>query len=300
MKQLLAERADRIALLEARVENLDQLVEGYRSREQSVVDALSNAHVAAKQRITDAEQKADAILSASQSRADKALSEAQAAADKLLQSAKEESERMLQQAEATLAEYEALFQQYNEAIDRSVRQAKAGAEEYAAFLQARRLDADDAALFATENLSGTLPDPSDSPAQLMHNIYRLQNRDIPAEAPAVRPAAAPAAEPAAAAEPATVAETIVTTVAEPEPEAVIVAEPVAAYEPAPAPLTTPAPKPVYAAPAETPSAEEGAYVPEAEWLPSEDVPTVSTLVSDIGDDDVSLDQLLDEIICSGE
>lgn len=297
MIQLLAERADRIALLEARVENLDQLVEGYRSREQSVVDALSNAHVAAKQRMEDAEQKASAILNASQSRADKAiydaqhqadtvLNEAQSQADKLLQNAKSESERMLQQAEATLAEYEAVFRQYNEALDRSVRQAKAGAEEYAAFLQSRKLESGDAALFAAEDLSGALPDPSDSPAQLMQNIYRLQNRDIPAEAPAVRPA--PAVEPAPIDEPAPVAEIEVEIETVPEPE------------PAPKPLTTPAPKPVYEAADERPFAADEAYVPEAEWLPSEDVPTVSTLVSDIGDDDVSLDQLLDEIICSGE
>ena len=43
MKLLLEERFERIALLETRIDTMDQLVEGYRAREQSVLNALQSA-----------------------------------------------------------------------------------------------------------------------------------------------------------------------------------------------------------------------------------------------------------------
>ena len=43
MKLLLEERFERIALLETRIDTMDQLVEGYRAREQAIFDTLSAA-----------------------------------------------------------------------------------------------------------------------------------------------------------------------------------------------------------------------------------------------------------------
>ena len=40
MKLLLEERFERIALLETRIDTMDQLVEGYRAREQAILDVL--------------------------------------------------------------------------------------------------------------------------------------------------------------------------------------------------------------------------------------------------------------------
>ena len=51
MKLLLEERFERIALLETRIDTMDQLVEGYRAREQSIFDTLS----AAKENAANAE-----------------------------------------------------------------------------------------------------------------------------------------------------------------------------------------------------------------------------------------------------
>ena len=43
MKLLLEERFERIALLETRIDTMDQLVEGYRAREQAILDTLQSA-----------------------------------------------------------------------------------------------------------------------------------------------------------------------------------------------------------------------------------------------------------------
>ena len=51
MQSLLEERSERITLLEQRMETMNQLIDGYRAREQSVIESLSQA-AEATQRIS--------------------------------------------------------------------------------------------------------------------------------------------------------------------------------------------------------------------------------------------------------
>ena len=58
MKLLLEERFERIALLETRIDTMDQLVEGYRAREQAIFDTLSAAKENAAKMLEQAKVKA--------------------------------------------------------------------------------------------------------------------------------------------------------------------------------------------------------------------------------------------------
>ena len=89
MKLLLEERFERIALLETRIDTMDQLVEGYRAREQAILDTLQSA----KERT--AKMLVEAGAEAEQTRA-----KAKAESEELVRLVKEEAERTLRTARA--------------------------------------------------------------------------------------------------------------------------------------------------------------------------------------------------------
>ena len=89
MKLLLEERFERIALLETRIDTMDQLVEGYRAREQAILDTLQSAKERTAKMLTDAGAEAE------QTRA-----KAKAEAEELVRLVKEEAERTLRTARA--------------------------------------------------------------------------------------------------------------------------------------------------------------------------------------------------------
>ena len=61
MKQLLEERFDRIALLETRIDTMEQLIDGYHAREQSLIDTLHTAQSTAKRLVEGARTEAETI-----------------------------------------------------------------------------------------------------------------------------------------------------------------------------------------------------------------------------------------------
>ena len=62
MKQLLEERIERITLLEGRIDTMEQLIEGYRKREQSIIDTLRTAQETAARVTASAETNANGVL----------------------------------------------------------------------------------------------------------------------------------------------------------------------------------------------------------------------------------------------
>jgi len=173
--RLLAEREEKILQLEQRVNTMDALIEGYRDREKALVDALTHAHETAAKVVADAEAKAQAITDS-----------AQAQVDAELERAKRQSAQLLKQTELTVAEYENTIAAYNAALEKAAAEAAANAERFASFSRGKRIASSDLGaeveglheLPLQEALD--LPDPSGSPAQLMQNIYKIQNR-IPPE-----------------------------------------------------------------------------------------------------------------------
>ncbi len=287
MKQLLEERAERIGLLEQRMETLEQLLDGYKAREQAIVDSLSQASETAKSRIADAERRAqqltadaraqaDTLASSARAQADALLGSAQSQADRLLFDARAEKAHMLANTERTVRAYEEKLTAYNADLDRSAAEVQATAARCAAFIKERRIDTGE--LFNEiggganmVELSGAdeLPDPEGDPKTLMQNIYKLQNRDIPDGAGA----------------PPELIEEIIADLG-PRPADI--------EEPEPEPGTAPEPEPE----------PEWQPEPEPEWRPEdepESVPSVSELLPDAdAEEEVSLDALLEEIIASGD
>lgn len=280
----LAEREAHIARLEQRIQTMDGLIEGYHSRETAIVNALTHAHETAAEVVEEAEKRAREILDEAETAAAETRKRAQADADGMLEQARSHSAQLLTQAEATVSEYETTIAAYNAALEQAAAEAAANAQRFAAFSRGHKIQPAD----LTEEVDGLhelpfaprmdLPDPEGNPAQLMHNIYRIQNRvppegGVPAEPPAPpegghdAPPAPPRAEP-------------------PEPEA--------------------GPRAVAPAPQQ---AEDGQALPPKPPAPLPDggaedvpVPTVDGVLPEEKDGrgDASLDELLEEIINAGE
>lgn len=273
MKQIIDERVERIGLLEQRLETLSQLLDGYKAREQAIVDSLSQASETAAARLKQADASAQKIVE-----------DAQAQADALLSAAREESTRILTKTEIAVRHYEERLAGYQADLARSAAEVEATAARYAAFVKEKMRDGEprpqvDPVFESAPPVD--LPDTQDDPQLVMQNIYKLQNRDIPAPPEPV--------------------------LDEPDLFEEIVADlgprPAPMDEPAPAPRPVPKPE---AAPEPPPAPTlEWQPEPEREWVPEEDLqgaPSVSALMPDAPteEEEVSLDALLDEIIAAGD
>lgn len=288
----LAEREAQIARLEQRIQTMDGLIEGYHSRETAIVNALTHAHETAAEVVEEAEKRAKEILDEAEAAAAETRKRAQTDADGMLEQARSHSAQLLTQAEATVSEYETTIAAYNAALEQAAAEAAANAQRFAAFSRGHKIQPAD----LTEEVDGLhelpfaprmdLPDPEGNPAQLMHNIYRIQNR-VPPEGGA--PVASPAPpESGHDAPPA------------PEPPAP------AGEEPRPGPT---APEEMRTAAPAPQQAEDGQALPPKPPAPLPDdgaedvpVPTVDGVLPEEKDDreDASLDELLEEIINAGE
>ena len=211
MKLLLEERFERIALLETRIDTMDQLVEGYRAREQSVLDALQAAKVTAakaleqaqaegaqiraeaQKTLAEAEQarinaraEAEALLSDAISAANTLKAEAERRAFEETAGVRADSERMLRDAEIIKREYEEMVDSFNAMLAQNASELETTAARFAEFVKNRKIDRAEARLDGNafyksvgEMNDAALPDASEDPALLMQNIYRIQNRPLP-------------------------------------------------------------------------------------------------------------------------
>lgn len=287
-KELLARLAAQqahIAQLEQRVQTMDGLIDGYHSREAAIVGALTHAHETAAEVIADAETRAKRILDDAGAAAESLRATAETDAARMTEEARRQSAQLLSRTEATVAEYETAIAAYNAALESAAAEAAASAERFAAFSRGHRIGPSE----LRDEVQGLhempyagpmeLPDAAGDPAQLMRNIYRLQNR-IPPEG-----GYPPAPEPAAGGTPeAPPAEQRDAMPASPPVEPPESAPPVERPEDAPA---SPAP-PTFAE-------EDGEAEP---------VPTVREVLPEDGahcaPDDATLDELLEEILKAGE
>ncbi|MDP3447657.1 MAG: hypothetical protein Q8S22_06305, partial [Eubacteriales bacterium] len=211
MKLLLEERFERIALLETRIDTMDQLVEGYRAREQSVFDTLQaakeNAAIALQEAKAEGERlkaEAEAVLAETEQMRQSARNEAEAVLAEAISAAKElkleaersaiemtatvkaDSERMLRDAEIIKREYEEMVDSFNAMLEQNASELEITAARFAEFVKNRRIDTaetqlDGNAFYKSVGAlnDAALPDASENPALLMQNIYRIQNRPLP-------------------------------------------------------------------------------------------------------------------------
>ena len=211
MKLLLEERFERIALLETRIDTMDQLVEGYRAREQSIFETLNTAKenaakILEQARAEGAQLRAEAeavLLEAGTIRAN-ARTEAEALLEEAIHTAntlkaeaerkgvalsatvKADSERMLRDAEIIKREYEEMVDSFNAMLEQNASELEITAARFAEFVKNRKIDRTEARLDGNafyksvgELNDADLPDASGDPSLLMQNIYRIQNRPLP-------------------------------------------------------------------------------------------------------------------------
>jgi len=197
MKMLLEERFERIALLETRIDTMEQLVDGFREREQSVIDTLHSAKANAARMVADARAEAGEIREQAQKEKDSLLTQAKAAADaisveaqwqanELRATAKAESERLLRDAEIAKSEYEELVASYNAALEQNASERQQASARFAEYVKERRIEPSDmqpdgGAFYKSvgKMSESAQPAPGDDPATLMQNIYRIQKRPLP-------------------------------------------------------------------------------------------------------------------------
>lgn len=201
MKLLLEERFERIALLETRIDTMDQLVEGYRAREQGILDTLQSAKdnaeriteqakADAKQTRDNAMQEANALLEDAAAASDALRAEAERRAKEIMITAKAESERMLRDAEIIKREYEEMVELFNAMLEHNASELQISAARFAEFVKKSKIEpvenrTDGEAFYKSVGALSdvSLPDPSGDPALLMRNIYRIQNRPMPEDKP---------------------------------------------------------------------------------------------------------------------
>lgn len=211
MKLLLEERFERIALLETRIDTMDQLVEGYRAREQAIFDTLSAAkenaakmleqakaegaqiRTEAETVLKDAEQvrsnahaEAEALLADAILTANTLKAEAEKKGNEMTASIRADSERMLRDAEIIKREYEEMVDSFNAMLEQNASELEVTAARFGEFVKNRKIDRSEARLDGNafyksvgELNDANLPDASGDPSLLMQNIYRIQNRPLP-------------------------------------------------------------------------------------------------------------------------
>ena len=192
MKLLLEERFERIALLETRIDTMDQLVEGYRAREQAILDTLQSTRENAARTIEQANAEAaktrETAANEAKARIDEASNasnalraEAERRAKEIMITAKAESDRMLRDAEIIKREYEEMVDLFNGMLEHNASELQTSAARFAEFFKSSKIDSlenrsDGEAFYKSVGALSdvSLPDPSGDPALLMQNIYRIQ------------------------------------------------------------------------------------------------------------------------------
>ncbi len=319
---LLQERTERIMVLEQRMEAMNQTIDGYRAKEQSILDTLSDSQSEARNRIEMAQQRADALtksaqeqaealvanaqsqadalLAQAQAQGDGILAQAQAQAESMIASAQQESQRMLGQAQADAAEYQQVTQRYNALVAQTAAQMHEQAQQFLSFANRAMVMPVDAVVQSAAQNAASLEDANGDPAKVMQNIYTLQNRDLPES---VQPQQA-----------------LEDAAPEQAPEETLEQQAQDPMEQAEAQPQQPLEADMQQHPEQEEEIPDLAPRPEREWRPedevetesewqpemelsAEDIPTVSELMPDGTeelDGELSLDALLDEIIKAGE
>lgn len=198
-KKLIEEQARTIAELNERLHAQQQelltvktQLEAYRQREFAISRALTDAAETANRIVIDAQKESDDIHDAAQ----KEYIASQKKGESIVQTAYEKSRDIVKHAELTSEEkirktddavgaYVKLLNQFNDAMKEQARQAEENVKKIADYYG--RLTNAMPELFAEipqleealSEKSEPLPDPEGDPAQLMRNIYTIQNRYLP-------------------------------------------------------------------------------------------------------------------------
>lgn len=170
-------------------------LDDYKQREQAISRAMTDAAATATRIVSDAQKESDDIHDSAQ----KDFAESQKKGESVVQSAYENARDIIKDAEMTreqkikdtdaaVCAYVELLNQFNETMKEHARQAEENVKKLSEYYT--RLNDVLPELFAeVPQLSDSvnmepedqLPDPDGDPAQLMRNIYTIENRYLPHE-----------------------------------------------------------------------------------------------------------------------
>jgi DNA repair exonuclease SbcCD ATPase subunit len=163
-----------VAELTKKAEELSGQIKEFRSKEQAISWALTEAKAAERRILEEAEARIKAMES-----------EAKAKADAAIEEAKKAALRTVQKAEASVLEYEQNIKRLNAELVRTASEAQEQAQRFAGLISHIRPAADTELIEELKGYGGfsdernvDLPENYGSPAELMQNIYKIQGREI--------------------------------------------------------------------------------------------------------------------------
>ena len=201
-KKLIEEQTRTIAALneklQAQQQQLDTAngqLEEYRKREYAISRAITDAAETATRIVSDAQKESDDIhdsaqrdFMASQKKGEEMVQTAYENARDIIREAEKTSEQKIKETDAAVCAYVQLLNQFNESMKEQARQAEENVKKLSDYYA--RLNSALPELFAevpqissclSKEEGEPLPDPEGDPAQLMRNIYTIQNRYLPHE-----------------------------------------------------------------------------------------------------------------------
>lgn len=169
-----------VADLTKRTEELSGQIKEFRGKEQAISWALTEAKAAERRILEEAEARIKAMES-----------EAKKKADGIIEEAGKTAYRTVQKAEASVLEYEQNIRRLNAELIRSASEAREQAQRYAELISRIKPSADMELIEEMKGYGGfsegrnvDLPEDYGTPAELMHNIYKIQGREVtPAHTP---------------------------------------------------------------------------------------------------------------------
>ena len=199
-KKLIEEQSKTIEQLRQKADALQKQLDSanaqlndFRQREHAISRAITDAVQTADRIVTDAQKESDEIHDtaqreyiATQKKGESVIQSAYENARDIVKEAERASEQKIKETDESVVAYVQLLNQFNDTMKEHARQAEENVKKIADYYA--RLNRALPELFGEiPQLSDTLgkreeeplPDPDGDPAQLMRNIYTIENRYLP-------------------------------------------------------------------------------------------------------------------------
>ena len=193
-KQTIAELNEKLLSQQQQLDAVKAQLEAYQQREFAISRALTDAAETANRIVLDAQKESDDIHDAaqrefilSQKKGEAVVQSAYEKSRDIIKEAEQSSEQRIKKTDDAVSAYVQLLNQFNEAMKEQARQAEENVKRISDYYS--RLTTALPELFAEvpqlgealDQKAEPLPDPEGDPAQLMRNIYSIQNRYLPRE-----------------------------------------------------------------------------------------------------------------------
>lgn len=179
-----------------KIADLEKQLEEYRQKEQAIAAALTQAQTSAAALILEARgqvkniyDEADQTREQIQKEAEEAHAQAQAQADEIVAQARESAVHLIDDAKEQAAQISAAAVALEAVLSQSAASARTSAEGFIACCEGEIEVVKDALARLAEETATYTPDPDaavpdhyESPAELIHSIYKLQGRSAPEQA----------------------------------------------------------------------------------------------------------------------